>query len=134
MCDYVSFKLLIFKYLSPSKYFIIIQRYISLFLPLQTILLFKFWNKPFIVHERNEINKFNSTSGLWEFWPEGKFYSSTLDECMDCNGSCRDEWAYQEIWFQWPTGQVFQIGKFDSFYFYFRSLDMDFYILLIIIT
>ena len=49
----------------------------------------------------------NSTTFLWEFWPDGKFYSSSLNSCMSCVGSWLDGWAYQLSWFQCTSSQIF---------------------------
>lgn len=56
-------------------------------------------------------NRFlNSTTKLWELCPDGSFYSDSLSKCLEWDGSCSGKWAYQLSWFDWPTGQKFQIG------------------------
>lgn len=52
----------------------------------------------------------NSSTKLWEFCPDGQFYSSSLSECVSWGDSWLENWAYQEKWFQCPEGEKFQLG------------------------
>ena len=51
----------------------------------------------------------NSTTLLWEFWPDGKFYSSTLNSWVDWAGSCLEGCSYQLNWFKWTSPQIFDL-------------------------
>ena len=53
--------------------------------------------------------KLNASTKLWEFWPYGQFYSPQLDRWVNCEGSWKEEWGYQDEWFMWPQGMKFDL-------------------------
>lgn len=43
----------------------------------------------------------NSTTNLWDTWPDGTFYTEALAEWLDCKGSWAGQWASQNKCFDW---------------------------------
>ena len=51
----------------------------------------------------------NNSTKLWEFWPYGQFYSPQLGRWVECEGSWKEEWGYQNECFVWPQGMKFDL-------------------------
>ena len=55
----------------------------------------------------------NTTTALWESWPDGEYWDDTGRTWRSCSGGCNLLWGYQEMWFDWPTDEVFNINTFE---------------------
>ena len=74
------------------------------------------------------INKnVESSRSLLTTWADGDFYSPSLGQCLPCNGSCKEEWAYQLHWFECPPGELFHLGTYIK-YLINRHYVMNFWV------
>ena len=48
-----------------------------------------------------------------QLWAYGEYYSDPVNSWLSWNGSWRSAWAYQSIWMQWDSTQVFDLASFS---------------------
>ena len=48
-----------------------------------------------------------------QLWAYGEYYSDPVNSWLSWNGSWRSAWAYQSIWMQWNSTQVFDLASFS---------------------
>ena len=51
----------------------------------------------------------NATTTLCQLWLSGMFYSAPLNQCLSWGTSCLDACAYQSTWFDWTSGQYYDL-------------------------
>ena len=53
----------------------------------------------------------NITSSLWQFCPDGMFYSTPVQRCDSWGDSWTDKWSYQSKWFECTVGKFYDLSK-----------------------
>ena len=52
----------------------------------------------------------NNSTKLWEFCPDGQYYSIQVNKWLDWGGSWLEQWGYQLNWYTCPGSQNFDIN------------------------